>query len=399
MAMLRRYAFILGMTVILVTVRLGTLYADENDLKLIDEVIILPSINNPLFDVPKGHHCIVLSPDGNKILYIRGESAVRPRGYDGYWGGGIYKLVLRDMVTSKDTVLPSASFLTPDYLAKFLSAPIFDCSSTRIVIPAKHEDSNGLAGKDSKIDVMVLNIASGQLHMLHMDSSATYAMFVGDGNVLAVGAIAADRGMLRTFIVDASLDRLVEANDIHGVCLQSARRSDILITGGVKEGGDRDPSTFRLWVYHAFSRSLIGNPAITASISPIRTYSPMLSRDAKFLYYADREQTAITQSATSATIGKIVTRVWSIAEKRQTDLLRDVYPVGPGPRSTMIIAGPGSTLKQNAFVHDPNSGKITKIGGFIGIPVWADSGRMIYYRHGESSDANAYLGTVDSGPG
>jgi hypothetical protein len=287
-----------------------------------------------------------LSPDGRHVLYSR------PRGKR-------HELVLRELTTKKDSVLPVKP-LESDMLNVFMRrCSAFDPSGNKMVLL---DYSRGMFRQ--RTEVVLFDISSGKLVKTAISDQGAMATFDRTGESLIVLKGPPDEPRLyRAPLSDFKLKPLkvlgspvsvCPSEDV--ICLRAPGKSKDVhrdrITGQDDHGGQR------LFLYDMEAETRVADLAVHHRHYNANDWEAPWTPDGRYLcYYDSLEKTGSSATETHKTEsgdkpdstkdecpppelqvrpGK-VTRVWDRQAGKETGIVEDAIPLGSGPTATTVI--------------------------------------------------------------
>lgn len=380
-------------SVVLILVLAAAMVAPAGEVNLANEVLIFSEKDD--FWEPgenMGLGCMRLSPDGKKLLYIRFEQkAAGPQGRRGKRPPNLCRLVLRDLETREDTLLPMASFTWEDPLAFLLSKPVFDKDSrTLVMIASTDANRDGVHQQRTEVvQPVVYDIASGGVRKLGISGQAVVPMFDRTGNVV-VGCWNKrwPRGKMFVLNTQGEGNRELNAPGIP-LALNPTRELAVVYTLPSRRSSRTAKKKPVCSIYDLQRDRLVARLPVSLGNTKLDDISPQWTRDGRYLYYIDvhvREQSP-----------QLVTRIWETTTGKQAGVIEEAYPVGPGPGNTMVLASWDEQVNTaKGLVHDPGSGETSAIRDVTGMVIYAGGGKVLFARKAIGRTHIVYLAEIEA---
>ncbi len=314
--------------------------------KLVGEKEIMKLDDQIAYADGRGAWCMRLSPDGRRLLYLLKKMYKtttrdgKPREQRGY------KFVLRDLKTSKDTVVPVPALFDDDFGVACLSMTIFDPAGKTLVVPVGQDaDKNGYMDveppKSEKSKPGLYDIASGTLKTLDLESNLLFPTFSPNGKMLVVLAIEMEAMKVKVHVTPTdkiNFRPLGKAGLIRSICPTSDLMGLVVIGDG-EEGKPPRPGKFVL--YDLKADTIKAELADRQHARKLDDYNPQWTGDGRYLYYYGTvtEQGDVNERGERENRSKPVTRIWDAKAGKEAGVLADVVPIGPGPgKNTMVLS-------------------------------------------------------------
>ena len=330
-----------------------------------------------------GLHSMKLSPDAKHLLYFRKRRVIvnerdRPA----------YRVVLREVASGKDVVLPVTPLDFDDPLVAMLSMRPFDASGTKVVLGAGLDaNDNGLhEHRTEKMEAVVYDIAKGRKTSLPIKGDMVFPTFDRTGKGLVV--MTANRAVKTGKLYTTALENVkLKEYSRWGFPRSLCPTADVLPMLLPPEGGSRP--TFKFVLYDLAKDEQIAEPPLHERNTKLDDYNPQWTANGRYLCYVDLK----VESADGRERRKLITRIWDRVEGKEYGIVDGSIPVGPGPGKTTIVLVEGRRILR---LHDVASGKSWPLGD-EGMRVIAAQGKyMIYARSKEAGDKKpgAYLAEI-----
>ena len=348
----------------------------------------------------RGMHSMRLSPDGKKLLYIR--CMTFPGGPATPQPGGIpnrpararrgYRLVLRDIKTARDTVLPTPASRSDDFVVAVVSMRPFDAAGKTIVMALGiGADDGPIMPGEGQMQLGLYDVASGKLKKLDLTAPIIFPSYDVEGkNLIVLGMVKEKQGTLHVGPV-APADKIKFTQlGIWGLPRSpcpGAPALPLLLPPARDEGQEaRRGGSFILYDIKADKRLAV---LPTQSVSKLDDYNPQWTADGRYLYYADTETDA---SPDGGARRKTVTRVWDRTKSAETAVIEGVVPVGPGPgKSAMVLGGLGSG---GACIHDAAAEKMFPLLGEGKRLINAQGRFLLYVKQDKDGKKSVYRAMI-----
>ena len=304
-----------------------------------------------------GMHSMCLSPDAKTLLYV--QRLPPPAKPDGEARRG-YRLVVRDIKTGKDTVMPGAPSGSDDFLVACISMRPFDATGKNIVIPV------GLGPADEPVRIGegqmqlgIYNLAAGKLKKLDLTAPVIFPSYDADGkNLIVFAMFTKDRrpDMASSKIVISPADKIkFKQIGIIGLPRSPCPVGDILPV--LLPPNRQDPNAPRKSAFVLYDtkadKQLLMLPMQEGN--KLDDCNPQWTADGRYLYYVDSEK---DESPDGRMRRKNITRIWDRKKAVEHAIIEDVVPVGPAPgKSAMILKYKDRSCK----IHYPATGKTSPL--------------------------------------
>jgi hypothetical protein len=329
--------------------------AQNTSLKIANETQIFVLDKSRDITENSGLHSMRISPDGKTLLYV--ERLPRT----GNQGRG-YRLVLRDIKTGKDTVLPGAPSESDDFLVAYVSMHPFDATGKKIILPVCGSELNNepVDPGDGQMQLNIYDIATGKVTDLSMNAPVLFPSYDAAGkNIIVFVMFKGEDGPdmeLSKIVVSPSKKIKFRKIGVVGVPRTPCPIGDILpiliLPNPKKPGGPREPD---LIVYDMKANKKVATPPLISD-RKLGDHNPQWTADGRFLYYVD----SLKQEVPMGMPGyKPLMRVWDRKKLVQQSMTEGLLPIGPVPgKAGMIVLG-----KENYSysIHNPATGKTSPI--------------------------------------
>ena len=337
-----------------------------------------------------GMHSMCLSPDATTLLYVqRIPPAAKPGGDAPQRRRRGYRLVLRNIKTGKDTVMPGAPSGSDDFLVAYVSMRPFDAAGKSIVIPV------GLGPADEplrpgkgQMQLGIYNLAAGKLKKLDLTAAIIFPSYDAEGKNLIVLAMSlGDQGpdMALSKIVISPADK-IKFKQIgitgmpRGPC-PGGIVLPVLLPPNRNQPNAPRRGTFVLYDTKSDKQLLM----LPQSGTKLDDYNPQWTADGRYLYYADYGNDPVRKSMKG---GKRITRIWDRKKAVERPIIEGAVPIGPAPgKSEMILM---NREKGSCWVHNTATGKDSPLPGGIARLINADGRFILYVKQDKDSAKSVY---------
>ena len=326
----------------------------EDAPRLVGEKEIMKLDDSIAYRENRGGWSMRLSPAGRRVLYLR-KKTFKLTEDDGttfdYRG---YKIVLRDLKTGKDTVVPVPA-LDDDFAVVWISMTVFDPTGKTLIVPVGQDgNKNGLLeqGKNERCKAGLYDIPSGKLTTLDVEGDMVLPTFHPDGKTLVVHAAEIEDKAAKDMKVHVTptdkikFRRLSKAGIIRNISPTSDLMVMVLMTGGELLMPDR------CVLYGLKSDTIKAELADKDKTFGLLFCNPQWTADGRYVYYIMVKHEQRDGRSHSETL----TRIWDVKAGKEVGILAGVMPIGPGPgKGTMVLVrSPGlPMLPRSAAVHGP----------------------------------------------
>jgi len=348
--------------------------------RLGDETKIMTLAKDAKVRENNGMWSMKLSPDLKHLLYVRGEQAQVPDDQGEQRQRSVYRMILRNVATGAEKVLPAAAVDVDDYVVACLSMKVFGPKGRKIVLPLPEKaDGNGVVSirsGGSGMQVGLYDVASGKVDRLDVKGPVVFPSFDGSGKKLIVLSMDV-RAMSGTLYV-TPVDKIdLKPLNQWGLPRTPCPTADLmpLLLPPKRDGpGDMGVVLYDLKA-DAVKYKLLANERGTK----MDDYNPQWTADGRYLYYVDMKEEGDGESRTR----KYFTRVWDVKENKEAGLIDRAVAVGPGPSKTSMVltairsAGPE---QRQVLLHDAVAGTTWSLGDGRVRPISTQAGRLVYVR-------------------
>ena len=273
-----------------------------------------------------------LSPDGRRVLYLRKMTCktTAPDGKQQDSEG--CKLVLRDLNTGKDTVVPVPAIDDLSAVSWISSSTMFDPEGKTLVVPVGLDgNKNDLMEMTERCKAGLYNIASGKITDLDVEGDMVLPTFSLDGKTLVV--MTAQRfGVIVKFHVTPT-DKIKFRTSVKGGLVGIlSPTSDLIATILLCEGGM--PPTGKCVLYDLKTDTVKAELAGREAQYTLMKHLPKWTGDGRYVYHL-KDENGRRYSRTDKTT---LMRIWDVQAGKEAGVLTDAIPVGRGPgKDTMVL--------------------------------------------------------------
>ena len=321
-----------------------------------------------------------LSPDLKHLLYVRGEQAQVPDDQGGQRQRDVYRMILRNVATGVEKVLPAAAVDVDDYVVACVSMKIFGPKGRKIVVPLPEDaDGNGIVsvrGGGSGMRVGLYDVASGKVDRLDVKGPVVFPSYDGSGKKLIVLSMDI-RAMSGTLYVTPADKIDLKPLNQWGLPRTPCPTADLmpLLLPPKRDG----PGNMGVLLYDlkadAVKYKLLANERGTK----MDDYNPQWTADGRYLYYVDMKEEGDGDSRTRKTF----TRVWDVKENKEAGIVDNAVAIGPGPGKTNMVltairsSGPE---QRQVLLHDAARSVTWPLADGSIRPISTQAGRLVYVR-------------------
>ena len=359
----------------------------------------------PTWKTPRRYHlwAMRLSPDGKTALYPRakGQPLLTPEGAPD-WHKVKYEIVLRDLETKTDTVLPIHP-LDSGWETVFTRFNMFDPTDTKLVL-ANIELMRQEAGKHttfvrSAMKIVLYDIPTGKLTPTNIEGPIAITKFGRGGNVLLVMKRSRKGMELSTAALpELELQPLKARGMLHSVCPTAdvaclwspPKRMPPTVPGQRPQRGPQ-----RLFLYDIEADKKIVELPVHPRNRSLDDLETQWTMDGGYLYYYDvREVTAEAPSG-SRKPTRPVARIWDRVRNKAAGRVFDAIPVGAGPTpTTMVLAKAARGGSGGVLLHDAKSGREYPLGDSSMKLVHACGTAVLYAKPTAGGASVAYIADI-----
>ncbi len=358
----------------------ATVAAGQDAPRLGDETKIMTLSEDAKIRENKGMWSMRLSPDLKHLLYIRGEQAHVPDRDGELRQRTVYRMILRNVATGVEKVLPAAAVDVDDYIVACLSMNVFGPKGRTIVLPLP-EDPEGdgivsVKGGGSGMQVGLYDIASGKVDRLDVKGTVIFPSFDGSGKKLIVLSmdIRAMSGTLYVTPVDKIDLKPLNQWGLPRTPCPTAEVMPLLLPP------DRDgPPKAGVVLYDLKADAAKYELTMDERAAKADDYNPQWTADGRYLYYIDRKD----EADGTRTLTKYFTRVWDVKENKEAGIVDSAVAIGPGPgKSTVVLGrmGPDKGSDERVMLHNAARSVTWTLAKGRVRPISMQSGRLVYVR-------------------
>ena len=333
---------------------------------------------------------IRLSPDGKSVLCIRRQ--VLP-GAGGGPGSEVSRLVLREVETGKDRVLPVPPWNWEEGLVRMVSRNLFDPTGRMLVLAGG--TATNAAGVfeigSAKVQALVYMLADGRTRKVAAAEEMVLPQFDRTGRRLIIMTAERTSGQLFRLSLD---DWQLEKLSIWGMPMPPSPTEDLLPLFF----RDRDEGRLKFAVYDVQADKELTSLPVHASNTLLDEIPSQWSPDGQYLYYTD-----LADPPGGKGPSKMVTRIWDRDAGKSAgplsgmlDAVEEAFPVGPGPTpTTMVLAQMVREKLPPALVlHDAATGKTWKLADAPVRVFCAGGGKVVYSRSTEGRMYTTFVADI-----
>ena len=348
-----------------------------------------------------------LGPNAKHLLYVRSKSAKIVSAAGRPKQETVCRLVLRDLVSGKDRVLPIPAMREDNHTTLLMTMNPFDPAGRKLILAAGI-DSNGDGvfhssgrGKRERLKLVLYDIASGKMTSLPLVEDRVLPMFDRSGKGLIVMSDNRDGkggNLYTTPLLGLALKQLGMWGWPRSVC----PTADVLPLVQVGSMGSTGILDCKLIVYDLKADRKIADLRADRIDTPFMHRNTLWTSNGRYLYYPDLARAGTNQSR------KIkVTRIWDRQTKKFVSVLVGAVPVGPGPApSTMVLAqadkrtGKGEDRgwwdwkNRRMTLHDAASGHSWSLGDKSMLPLRSNGRHVVYARPLATGGQAVYMARI-----
>jgi hypothetical protein len=324
-----------------------------------------------------------LSPDLKHLLYIRGEQAQVPDGDGELRQRTVYRMILRNVPTGAEKVLPAAAVDIDDYIVACLSMKVFGPKGRKIVLPLPEKaDGNGIVsvkGGGSGMRVGLYDIASGKVDRLDVKGSVVFPSYDGSGKKLILLSMDI-RAMSGTLYVTPADKIDLKPLNQWGLPRSPCPTADLmpLLLPPKRDG----PGDMGVLLYDLKADAAKYKLFLNERGTKMDDYNPQWTADGRYLYYVDMKEEGDDESRTR----KMFTRVWNVKENKEAGIVDGAVAIGPGPRKTSMVLTAirsGGPEQRQVLLHDAARSVTWPLADGRIRPISTQAGRLVYVRMGD----------------
>ncbi len=330
-----------------------------------------------------------LSPDGKHVLYPRAKGKA-PLDAEGRPDRNQlkYELVLRNLKTGKDTVVPIEP-LESGWRTVFTRFNMFDPAGKRLVladIKVEREkiDEHATAVRAS-MKIVLYDIATGKTTPTEHKGRMVIAKFDRTGKGLIV---MKDMGIHTASLPELKLKALNIQGMIQGVCPAA---DVICIWMPPRRGSRTQPPEVpqKLVLYDIRAGKQIASPPVHPRNAKLDDWETQWTADGRYLYYYDIETGGADAAGRAKT--KTIARIWHRAANKLAGKLDGLVPIGPGPKGTMVLRNHGG---EGIVLHDAAADKQWSLGDDTMQLIHACGRRVLYAKPSAEGRQEVYVAEI-----
>jgi len=302
--------------------------------KLVGEKEIMKLNDNIAYRRHQGAWSMRLSPDGRRVLYLRKKTYKTTRADGSQRDRRGYKLVLRDLKTGKDTVVPVPALFDDSFAVAWMSMTVFDPTGRTLIVPAGQDgNKNGLMERTEKCKAGLYDIASEKLKTFDIESNVIFPTFHPDGKTLVVLALEGARTPTDVKVHITPTDKikfrtLSKAGMIRSLSPTSDLMAIVLLTEGER------PRPGRCVLYDLKTDTVKAELVGKDQTRTLLEHNPQWTADGRYIYHIIIKDDVRDGRSHSETM----TRIWDAKAGKEVSIISGVAPIGPGPdRGTMVL--------------------------------------------------------------
>lgn len=350
-----------------------------------------------------------LSPDGKSILYTR------PKGEPPLTAEGVpdrhkaeYELLLRNLSTGKDTVLPIGPIRSGWRTGHTRFNP-FDPTGRRLalakvaLVEVELDRPEG-RGRDtavrSEMEVLLYDVGAGKIKKTRIKGGMAFAKFDRTGKRL----IAAQGSGRAWGLYTADLDKFkLKPIGVQGFPSGVCPGADVVcIWQPPKRIGRPTPRSRpkrgpqRLFLYDLKAGKEIANLRVHERNSKLDDWETQWTANGRYLYYYDvMEDPAATPADGRRKKTQPIVRIWDRVANKPAGTIGDAIPVGPGPTGTTMVLGKwGADRGGGIILHDAKTGVDWPLAGAGVHLVHAWGKRIAYMKRAADGTETAYVAEI-----
>jgi len=304
-----------------------------------------------------------LSPDGKGLLFIRREKIKIEGGKKTRTG---YRLVLRDLATGTDKVLPIPALFDDDYATMYVALNPFDKTGAKIVVPTG-DDANGdglIDPKSEKMYVGIYDVATGKVRKLDMTDSIVFPGFDATGTKIVALLMSRDGGDMKGQLVVTPVDKpKLRVLSTWGLPHPMGPKSNLLplmlppdrTTTAASRPSAPEP---RFVLLDIQTDKIVTDLPVHKRNSKLDDVVSQWTTDGRYLYYID----AKIEGDGDGGRRRYAAHIYDVKKRADAGFVDGMIAIGPGPGpTTMVMAGRDSA--PSVGLHDAATGATQLIMG------------------------------------
>jgi len=340
-----------------------------------------------------------LSPDGANVLYPRPRvtPSLMPQGPP-EWNKLEHEIVLRDLSTRKDTVLPISPWPSRWKLV-FMQWNPFDLAGRRLAL-AEIDVSRTASLSGHTMRMVLYDIPSGKLIPTQHKGRVAMGRFdrTGAGLIVMKGS-QRDLGLYTAALPGLELKPVQTEGYLHSVCpaadvvcIWTAPKR--LATTGPRRRPERGRQ--RLFLYDLKAGKEIAELPVHARSDGISDVETQWTPDGRYVYSCDVEEDPADTSAGPRRKIRSIARIWDRVGGREVGKLVGVRALGPGPApTTVVLAGRSKSGYDRFCLHDAASKAEWPLGDAPLKPIHAWGKHVLYARELPDGTEAVYVAEID----
>ena len=290
-------------------------------------------------------HRMCLSPEAETLLYVQRIPPAKPDNPRGF------RLVLRNIKTAKDTVLPGAPVGATQILFDYISMNPFNATGNKLTLPiAIGPADRPLRPTQGMMQLGCYDLKTGKIKKLDLTATIILPSYDAAGKNLIVQTVTFQnrRPACKTFLSPADKINFKQSN-IKGTPRKPCPEENIL---PVLIRPESEDNVLILYDTKA-NKHLLRMPLYSGIY--LSCYNPQWTTNGRYLYYNDCKIGEYPDGKIRRTD---MTRIWDRKKNVELPIIKDAVPIGPAPGGSMILVHDKETRYS---VHNPATAKTSPL--------------------------------------
>jgi hypothetical protein len=338
-----------------------------------------------------------LSPDGQRVLCIRRQvlevaggdppSPGPPARSRRSPGREVRRLVLRELGTGKDRLVPVPPCAWEDIFVKMVMRNVFDPAGSALVL------AGGAAGPagvfeigQGKMQAVRYDIAADTIQPLAQAEELVLPQFDGAGRGLLI--MTAEKTGGRLYWLAWPEMRLQRLN-VYGMPMLPCPTADLVPLFY----RDRDNDRLKFVLYDFRADKEVAPLPVHPGNTLLEDIPAQWTSEGRYLYYCDLESPADGEGPSRA-----LTRIYDRQQNRLLAKMENAFPVGAGPAPATMVMGLAENAKAppGMVLHDAASGQVWTLSEAPAGIFYAGGGKVLYARKTQGGGLATVLAEIDA---
>ena len=350
-----------------------------------------------------------LSPDGKSILYTR------PKGKPPLTAEGVpdrqkaeYELLLRNLSTGKDTVLPIGA-IESGWRTVYTRFNLFDPTGQRLALGKvalveveldRPKGKGRVTAVRSEMEVLLYDVRAGKVKKTGIKGDMAFAKFdrtgkrliaaQGSGRAWGLHTADLDKFKLKPIGVQGFPSGVCPGADV--VCIWQPPKRTPASAPGVRR--TRGPQ--RLFLYDLKAGKQVADLPMDQRTSKLDDWETQWTANGRYLYYYDVVDDNMHASGPGRNKRtRPIVRIWDRVANKPAGTIGDAIPVGPGPTATTMVLSKWVANRTGGIIlHDAKTGGEWSLAGAGVHLIHAWGKRIAYLKRSPDGTETAYVAEI-----